>query len=181
MPALCVAVNVSAAQFRQATLPGIITEALRRNQLDASSLELEVTESIVMSNPEEAAATLEQLRQMGVRISIDDFGTGYSSLSYLKKFPIDTLKVDRSFIKDVTWNQDDGAIVRAIVALAHTLKLKIIAEGVEDAEQVAFLEALGCDQYQGYFFSRPVPAHEIPKMIVAQTVHNRTALLEPVS
>jgi EAL domain-containing protein (putative c-di-GMP-specific phosphodiesterase class I) len=142
LPKLRIAVNVSAAEFRQPTLPRIILDALEESQLEPESLELEVTESVVMSNPEEAVLTLDKIRQMGVHISIDDFGTGYSSLSYLKKFPIDTLKVDRSFIRDVIGSSDDAAIVKAIVALAQSLKLNIVAEGVEDAAQLSFLNTL---------------------------------------
>jgi diguanylate cyclase len=165
MPKLRIAVNVSAAQFRQPTLLRFISDVLQETQLDPDCLELEVTESVVMYNPEETALTLGKLREMGIHISIDDFGTGYSSLSYLKKLPIDTLKVDRSFVKDIIANGDDAAIVRAIVALAQTLKLNIVAEGVEDQAQFAFLSAIGCDEYQGYYFSRPVQPHDIVQML----------------
>jgi diguanylate cyclase len=179
LPKLRIAVNVSAAQFRQPTLPRIILDALNETQLEPESLELEVTESVVMSNPEEAVLTLDKIRQMGVHISIDDFGTGYSSLSYLKKFPIDTLKVDRSFIRDVIGSSDDAAIVKAIVALAQSLKLNIVAEGVEDAAQLSFLNALGCDEYQGYYFSRPVPAADIAGLLPGKaSAVRQTSILE---
>jgi diguanylate cyclase (GGDEF)-like protein len=161
---LRIAVNVSAAQFRQPTLVRVITEALEESSLEPEALELEVTESVVMSNPHEAVTTLQQLREMGVSISIDDFGTGYSSLSYLKKFPINTLKVDRTFIRDILSSGDDAAIVKAIVAMAQSLRLNIVAEGVEDSAQLAFLDSIGCDQYQGYFFSRPVPSNVVPTL-----------------
>jgi len=179
-----IAVNVSAAQFRQPTLVRIITEALEESRLEPDALELEVTESVVMSNPHEAVKTLQQLREMGICISIDDFGTGYSSLSYLKKFPINTLKVDRTFIKDVLSSGDDAAIVKAIVAMARSLRLNIVAEGVEDDAQLAFLESIGCDQCQGYFFSRPVPSTAIPTLFQSDAMRseaNEIARIEPWS
>jgi diguanylate cyclase (GGDEF)-like protein len=153
-----IAVNLSAKQFRHADLAAIVRSALEMAQLQPGYLELELTESAVMQDPEKSAATLQKLSTMGVHISIDDFGTGYSSLSYLRRFPLDKLKIDRSFIRDLLSNPDDVSIVRAIISLAHSLRLRVVAEGVETAEQLAFLRDLGCDQYQGYFCSPAVPA-----------------------
>jgi diguanylate cyclase len=118
-----------------------------------------------MSDPEESVNILKQLSQMGVLVSVDDFGTGYSSMSYLQRFPIDKLKIDRTFINDVTSSNDDASIVSAIVSLGHTLKLKVIAEGVETPEQLEFLQMLGCDQYQGYHHSAAMPASEFAELI----------------
>jgi diguanylate cyclase (GGDEF)-like protein len=157
MRPLRVAVNLSAQQFRQRRLVEIVQAALRSAKLEAQYLELEITESAVMHDPELSIETLRQLSRLGVRISVDDFGTGYSSLSYLRRLPLDRLKIDRAFIREVASSRDDAAIVRAIISLAHNLHLKVIAEGVETAAQLDFLRELGCDQYQGYYFSAPVP------------------------
>jgi diguanylate cyclase len=154
---LRVAVNLSALQFKQARLVDVIRSALDEARLEARYLELELTESAVMEDAEQSIETLRKLSELGVRIAVDDFGTGYSSLSYLRRLPLDRLKIDRAFIRDVATSRDDVAIVRAIVSLAHNLHLKVIAEGVETPEQLAFLNELGCDQYQGYHFSAPVP------------------------
>jgi diguanylate cyclase (GGDEF)-like protein len=156
-----VAVNLSAQQFKQRNLLETVQSALRSADLEPRFLELELTESAVMHDAEESARILAQFSRLGVHISIDDFGTGYSSLSYLKRFPLDKLKIDRSFIRDVATNPDDAAIVRAIISLAHSLKLKVIAEGVETPQQLEFLQSLGCDQYQGYHFSRPMDAERL--------------------
>jgi EAL domain-containing protein (putative c-di-GMP-specific phosphodiesterase class I) len=158
LPPLRVAVNLSASQFRQGNIVSIIRDALKSAGLEARFLEVELTESVVMSDPEESIAVLEQLSTMGVLVSVDDFGTGYSSMSYLRKFPIDKIKIDRGFISEVMSRPDDASIVRAIVSLAHSLKLKVVAEGVESSEQLEFLKTLGCDQYQGYHFSPALPA-----------------------
>ena len=165
MPALRVAVNISGVQFRQTDLLDSIGSALAATGLAPECLEVEITESVVMQNASDAIVTLEKLSQMGVHVSIDDFGTGYSSLSYLKRFPLDKLKIDRSFIRDISSDMEDAAIVRATIALAHNLKLRVVAEGVETAEQLHFLSALGCDEYQGYFKSRPVPAAEFERAV----------------
>jgi EAL domain-containing protein (putative c-di-GMP-specific phosphodiesterase class I) len=133
--------------------------------VDPRLLELEITESVLMRNPEQAAHILNELKSIGMRLSVDDCGTGYSSLSYLRSFPLDALKIDRSFVKDLIVRADDAAIVKAIVALAQSLKLKTIAEGVEEEAQYALLRSLGCDQYQGYYFSRPVPADQIARLL----------------
>jgi diguanylate cyclase (GGDEF)-like protein len=153
---LRISVNISAVQFRQKDLLHTIERALTQSGLDPQYLEIEITESTVMHNASEATVTLERLRQTGVLISIDDFGTGYSSLSYLKSFPINTLKIDRSFIREISEDTDDAAIVRAIIGLAHNLRLRVVAEGVETEQQRDFLHSLGSDEYQGYYCSRPL-------------------------
>ncbi len=160
-----VAVNLSAFQFRHGTLLQVIEAALQDFSLDPSFLEVEITETALMSDPEESVNILEKLSRMGVLVSVDDFGTGYSSMSYLRRFPIDKLKIDRTFIKELESRADDASIVRAIVSLAHSLKLKVVAEGVETPEQLEFLQNLGCDQYQGYHFSPAVPASEFAGLI----------------
>jgi diguanylate cyclase (GGDEF)-like protein len=162
---LRVAVNVAASQFRRGDLLEVVRGALQESQLDARFLEIELTESAVMTNPEDSAAILEQISRMGVLVSVDDFGTGYSSMSYLRRFPIDKLKIDRSFITDLTTCADDASIVQAIVSLAHGLRLKVVAEGVETFEQLKFLQSVGCDQYQGYHFSAPLPATEFAELV----------------
>ncbi|NHZ43465.1 EAL domain-containing protein [Massilia sp. CCM 8693] len=167
MAQLRVAVNLSAYQFRQKDLPEFVAGVLRETGMDASCLELEVTESVVMHNPAEAAQILDRLHGQGIHISVDDFGTGYSSLSYLKQFRLDTLKIDRSFVRDISSDADDAAIVRSVIALAHSLRLKVIAEGVETDAQLAYLRELGCDQYQGYLRSKPLPAHEFEALVRA--------------
>jgi diguanylate cyclase len=154
---LRVAVNLSPQQFRQKGLVDIVSAALRAARLEPRYLELELTESTVMHDAEQSIEILRRLSALGVRISVDDFGTGYSSLSYLRRLPLDKLKIDRAFIRDLATSRDDAAIVRAIVSLAHNLRLKVIAEGVETPDQLVFLRELGCDQYQGYHYSAPVP------------------------
>lgn len=158
LPSLRVAVNISAVQFRRLDLVDTVRGALLDARIDPEHLEIELTETAVMSDPEESADILERLSRMGVIISVDDFGTGYSSMSYLRRFPIDKLKIDRSFITNIPGSADDAAIVQGIISLAHSLRLKVVAEGVESAEQVEYLRKLGCDQYQGYFFSKPLAA-----------------------
>ncbi|MEP7068106.1 MAG: EAL domain-containing protein [Usitatibacter sp.] len=155
-----IAVNLSARQFHQRDLDAVVGRIVAETGVDASKLELELTESLLMREPEEAARTLRHLESMGIRLAVDDFGTGYSSLSYLKRFPIAALKVDRSFIADVTTNPSDAAITLAIVNLAHSLGMKVVAEGVETEDQLDFLKRHGCDEIQGYLFSPPLPAAE---------------------
>ncbi|MGN2392485.1 bifunctional diguanylate cyclase/phosphodiesterase [Pelomicrobium sp. G1] len=160
-PHLRVSVNLSVGQFvRHADLPRAVTRALRDARLDPGQLELEITESLLVQNTEEHVATLQKLGRLGTSISVDDFGTGYSSLSYLKRLPIDALKIDRSFVRDLEADPDDAAIVRAVVALARSLRLKVVAEGVETQGQLDALRRLECDLYQGYLFSKPLPATE---------------------
>jgi diguanylate cyclase len=158
---LPVAVNLSCVQFRQKDLLQTISQILKGSCVDPRFLELEITESTVMQNDEEAGKTLRGLASLGVRLSIDDFGTGYSSLSLLKRFTLDTLKIDRSFVKDLSHDPDDRAIILAIIGMAHTLGLRVVAEGVDTEEQVAFLKEQGCDELQGFLFSVPLPAEEV--------------------
>ncbi|HEY0683364.1 MAG TPA: EAL domain-containing protein [Steroidobacter sp.] len=153
-----VAVNLSAKQFRHVDLVAMVRSAIDEAKLQPGYVELELTESAIMDDAEKSASILEILSTMGVHISIDDFGTGYSSLSYLRRYPLDKLKIDRSFVRDVMSNPNDASIVKAIISLAHNLRLRVVAEGVETAEQLGFLRELGCDQYQGYFCSPAVPA-----------------------
>jgi diguanylate cyclase (GGDEF)-like protein/PAS domain S-box-containing protein len=163
-----VAVNLSAKQFRRHDICAAVRRALAKSRIDPSLLELEITETAAMDNPEEAAATLGELSRLGVRLSIDDFGTGYSSLSYLKRFPLDSLKIDRSFITGLPEDKDDVSIARAVIAMAHSLEMSVIAEGVETPAQAQFLDANGCDQMQGYLLSRPLPAHELSAWAAAR-------------
>lgn len=151
-----VAINLSVRQLQQTDLASTIIEILRQNDFGAEFLNLEITESSVIQNGEVAKSTLWALRDAGVGISLDDFGTGYSSLSYLKKLPIDVIKIDKSFISELPENADDAALTLAIISLGHNLRLKVVAEGVETEEQLRFLQRVGCDEYQGYFFSKPV-------------------------
>jgi diguanylate cyclase (GGDEF)-like protein/PAS domain S-box-containing protein len=159
-PNLTVAVNLSARQFSQPDLGGQVKQALEETGLPARYLDLEITETNAMQNAEATIHTLRELKALGVRVSIDDFGIGYSSLNYLKRLPIDTLKIDQSFVRDITTDPDDAAIATAVIALAHTLKLKVVGEGVETEEQLAFLAARHCDRMQGYLFSKPLPPAE---------------------
>ena len=165
VPSLRVSVNISASQFRDSGLTDSIRRALEDAGLEARYLEVELTESAVMSEPEKSIAILEHLSAMGVLVSVDDFGTGYSSMSYLRRFPIDKLKIDRVFIEEIVSRAEDASIVRAIISLAHSLRLKVVAEGVETPAQLDFLKAAGCDEYQGYFFSRPLPAADFERLM----------------
>ena len=160
LPAVPVAVNVSAVQFRQADFCERIGRVLSETGLASEYLELELTESLLLSNADTRFSVLQDLRAMGLKLAIDDFGTGYSSLSYLKHFPVGKLKIDRSFIRDVAVNPDDAAITTAIINMAKSLSLKVIAEGVEDEEQMSFLRAHECDEIQGYYFSKPLAPEE---------------------
>jgi EAL domain-containing protein (putative c-di-GMP-specific phosphodiesterase class I) len=165
VPSLRVSVNLSASQFRDSGLVDVIRSALDDAGLEPRYLEVELTESAVMSDAEKSIDILEQLSAMGVLVSVDDFGTGYSSMSYLRRFPIDKLKIDRVFIDELVSRPEDASIVRAIVSLAHSLRLKVVAEGVETPAQLDFLKAAGCDEYQGYHFSRPLPAADFERLI----------------
>jgi diguanylate cyclase (GGDEF)-like protein len=160
-----VSVNLSPSQFRGSGLIHSIRRALEDAGLEPQYLEVELTESAVMSDPEESIAILEQLSAMGVLVSVDDFGTGYSSMSYLRRLPIDKLKIDRVFINEIVSRPEDASIVRAIVSLAHSLRLKVVAEGVETPAQLDFLKAVGCDEYQGYHFSRALPSREFERVV----------------
>ena len=165
LPRLAIAVNLSARQFAQESLLQDVARTLHDTAQDPALLEFEITESMVMRNPEHAVKLLNGLKAMGIRLSLDDFGTGYSSLSYLKRFPLDSVKIDRAFIQDLPGDVDDAAITRAIIAMAHSLRLKVIAEGVETEEQLRFLRELGCDEMQGYYFSRPLPEDEFRRLL----------------
>ena len=162
------AVNVSARQFRETSLVRTIEKALGDSEVKPHHLEIEITESIAMESAEVVVANLESLRNMAVGISIDDFGTGYSSLTYLKRYPINSLKIDRSFVTDVATNPADAGIVRAVVEMAHGMKLNVIAEGVETKDQFAHLQKYGCDEMQGYWFSRPLPVEAINKLLAEE-------------
>jgi EAL domain-containing protein (putative c-di-GMP-specific phosphodiesterase class I) len=155
------AVNVSAIQFHEECLVGTVRAALDVAAVSPECLELEITESVAMMDAKWTTTVLRALRGMGVRISIDDFGTGQSSLSYLQRFPLSTLKIDRSFIREIGVDGDAEAIVKAVIALAHTLKLKVIAEGVETTRQLAFLRRARCEEGQGFLFGRPAPAQAL--------------------
>ncbi|HEY4081597.1 MAG TPA: EAL domain-containing protein [Burkholderiaceae bacterium] len=160
-----IAVNLSARQFASSTLVDDITAALAAHEVVPAQLEVELTESVLMADPEWANQVLQQLHRLGIRISIDDFGTGYSSLSYLKRFPAQTVKIDRSFIHGLPVDKDDIAITEAVIAMAHSLRLKVVAEGVETAEQLDTLRRLHCDEAQGYLLGRPMPAAELAKRL----------------
>ncbi len=162
---LSVAVNLSAMQFHQKDLAQMVEQVLHDTGLSSEYLELEITETGIMKHSN-AISTMLELKKMGIRLAIDDFGTGYSSLSHLKRFPLDKLKIDKSFVRDVTTNQDDAAIVTAIIAMANSLKLNTIAEGVETKEHCDFLCSSGCYEMQGYFFSRPLPAHDFEQLML---------------
>ncbi len=158
MAPITMAVNLSAVQFRNPQLPDLITRILHEADLQPQSLELELTEGAAMENPAAAIAMMDKLHELGVRMSIDDFGTGYSSLSYLKRFQVYKLKIDQSFVRDITVDPEDKAIVSAIISMANSLNMQVIAEGVETAGQLSFLRLQGCSEVQGYYFSKPLPA-----------------------
>lgn len=166
-PPLSVGINLSCKQFLQLDLLTIVDDTLRESGLDPRSLKLEITETVMMENPESATETIHQLRRRQIETYMDDFGTGYSSLSYLQRFPIDTLKVDHSFITRMEMNQESLEIVRTIVALAHTLGRKVVAEGIESASQLAVLRTLDCDYGQGHLFSKPLAAEVVPRFLAS--------------
>jgi diguanylate cyclase (GGDEF)-like protein/PAS domain S-box-containing protein len=159
--AVPVAINLSARQFGDERLAAEVSEALADTGLPPRLLEVEITESIMMDQPERAAEKLRELRALGVHIAVDDFGTGYSSLARLKRFPLTSVKIDRSFVREIPQDADDAAITTAVIAMAHSLRLKVVAEGVENGAQVRFLRERNCDEIQGFFFSRPLPAREV--------------------
>jgi len=167
LPPLSLSVNLSPRQFLRGDLGAMVAAILAETGFPAKRLELELTESALMNPQEEVAALLNGLRALGVRLALDDFGTGYSSLAHLKRFPLDVLKIDKSFVDDIPHGQDDVAIASAIVAMGHSLGFQVLAEGVENAEQLAFLKSLGCDLYQGYLASRPVPAADFARLLKA--------------
>ncbi|MHB1398983.1 MAG: putative bifunctional diguanylate cyclase/phosphodiesterase [Trichloromonadaceae bacterium] len=165
LPPVRVAVNVSGHQFQQADFVDIVASALLDSDLDPACLELELTESTIMERTEENISTLKRLKGLGVQLAIDDFGTGYSSLSYLKRFPIDRIKIDRSFIMNIPGDADDAAITDAVIALAHSLRYKVVAEGVETQQQLDYLRSRQCDEMQGYLFGKPIPATEMTSLL----------------
>ena len=165
LPPLSIAVNLSAAQFKRGDVTQVVSHALQESGLNPGLLELELTESILMQHVEGVLSTLQSLKRLGVTLSIDDFGTGYSSLSYLKRFDIDKLKIDQSFVRDLASDPDDAAIVRAIIQMAHSLSLKTIAEGVETASALQMLNDFQCDEAQGFHFSQPMPADEFARYV----------------
>jgi EAL domain-containing protein (putative c-di-GMP-specific phosphodiesterase class I) len=165
---LRIAVNISGRQFNEPDFVDMVAATLHDNNLAPELLELELTESLLISNEQQALQKLQHLKKMGVYLAIDDFGTGYSSLAYLKHFPLDRLKIDKSFINDILTDPDDAAITEAIIAMAHSLKLKVIAEGVETREQLLFLEDRGCDEMQGYYLSKPLSERDLSTFIAAR-------------
>lgn len=160
-----IAINLSARQLQVKGLAKIVKQILEEYGINPALLELELTESVLMIEPESAVEILREIKSYGIGLSVDDFGTGYSSLAYLKRFPIDTLKIDRMFIKDITSNHEDAAITRAVIVLAHELDLNVIAEGVETVDQLEMLVEHGCDHIQGYLFSKPVTRDACAAMI----------------
>jgi EAL domain-containing protein (putative c-di-GMP-specific phosphodiesterase class I) len=165
LPVMTMAVNVSAMEFRVENFLDGVLAILAQTNLEPKSLELELTENVLMKQAAAAATILQSLRENGIRVTIDDFGTGYSSLSYLQKFPVDALKIDQSFIRQISKVGDDTTIVKAVIGMARGLKLRVIAEGVENLEELAFLRAYRCDEAQGYYFSRPVPAEQFAMLL----------------
>jgi len=162
---LTLAVNVSPQQFRRCDINALVEGVLTETAFPARLLELEITETGLMENQENATDILNRLHAQGIRLAIDDFGTGYSSLAHLKRFPLDVLKIDKSFIDEIPYNKDAMEIAATIVAMGHTLGLKVLAEGVETIEQLGFLREKGCDTYQGYFKSRPITAEEFTELL----------------
>ena len=160
-----VAVNVSSLEFRSEGFLDNLRAILQDTGLDPCYLELELTETVLMQHAESTLAVLSALKSIGVRLAVDDFGTGYSSLSYLKRFPIDSLKIDQSFVRDITSGTDDAPIVRAVITMAKSLKQRVVGEGVETEEQMAFLQAHGCDEAQGYYFSTPLVGKHFAKLL----------------
>ncbi len=178
LPKITLAVNVSPIQFKRFDMHRLVTDTLAETGFPPHSLELELTESALMDNEEAVIATLNQLRDLGIRLAIDDFGTGYSSLAYLKRFPMDVLKIDKKFIDDIPDSRDDMEIATAIIGIAHTLGFKVLAEGVETATQLEFLRQKNCDHYQGYYCSPPVPADKF-ELLLQQQMHNTLNLTSP--
>ena len=165
LPVITMAVNLSPRQFLDESLLRDLDDVLRETGMPPHLLQLEITESMVMQNVERGIRVLDAIQSRGVRLAIDDFGTGYSSMSLMKQFPIDTIKIDRSFVRDLAENEEDRAIATAIIAMGKALGLTVVAEGVETSEQDAFLRRRACDELQGYLFSKPVPADEIPPLL----------------
>jgi EAL domain-containing protein (putative c-di-GMP-specific phosphodiesterase class I) len=178
LPPVQMSVNLSPHQLNCPTLLSDVKAALQSSGLDPALLELEITESAMMNNPEQAAALMQQIRMLGIGLAIDDFGTGYSSLSYLRRFPLSTVKIDRSFVHDLSQDKDAQALTDGIITLAHGLRMKVVAEGVETVEQLEYLKVRGCDEIQGYWLCRPVPAEELCKFMAR---HLRNQFASPVA
>jgi len=175
LPPLRVAVNLSPVQFRNRNMVALVDDILARTGLDPKRLELELTETILMHDADAVTIELRELRKRGVSVSIDDFGTGYSSLAYVKKFPVDRIKIDQSFVRNLTSDPNDAAIVRAIVNLGHSLGIDVIAEGVDSADQVEMLRAEGCEEAQGFLFAKPLPVEEFLALVQADAAVARSA------
>jgi len=165
LPLATMAVNISSMECRDDSFLENVFAILKETGLDPKSLELELTESVLMKRAESAASVLKTLRASGVQIAVDDFGTGYSSLSYLRKFPIDALKIDQSFVRQITSAPDDTTIVTAVISMGQSLKLRVVAEGVETLQELKFLQAHECDEAQGYYFSRPVLPEQFARLL----------------
>jgi EAL domain-containing protein (putative c-di-GMP-specific phosphodiesterase class I) len=172
---IVVSVNVSPRQFRQENIVQTVAAVLEETGLEPRFLELELTESMVMHDAPQLVAMLDELKNLGVQIAVDDFGTGYSSLSYLKRFPVDRLKIDRSFVEHIASDADDATIVRTIIALGHNLGLKVVAEGVESDEQLRFLRSNHCDEAQGFLLGRPVCSRRLQRMFPTRSRHDPPA------
>lgn len=164
---LSVSVNLSALQVQKESFAKEVADVIREYGVPEACLDLELTESMIMRNAEETIAALDKIHNLGIQISVDDFGTGYSSLSYLKRFPLDKLKIDRSFVQDITVDTDDAMICKTIISMAHNLNLQVIAEGVETHAQLELLRDYGCEQYQGYLFAKPLPVEQMTKHLLA--------------
>jgi EAL domain-containing protein (putative c-di-GMP-specific phosphodiesterase class I) len=178
LPPVKIAVNVSGVEFQDISFSNRLFKILEESGLPAGALEVELTESVLMKRSEHAIAVLGALHEHGVTLAIDDFGTGYSSLSYLRRFPIDVLKIDQSFIRQISRGGDESVIVTAVIGLAKNLKLSVVAEGVETLEELEFLRAQGCDEVQGYYFSRPVPAASFEALLSSGIVPQETVTLK---
>ncbi|TMH81102.1 MAG: EAL domain-containing protein, partial [Betaproteobacteria bacterium] len=176
-----VSVNVSARQFQQKNLDAVISRIIRGAGLDPALIEIELTESLLMKDAEETVRVLTTLKASGVTLSVDDFGTGYSSLAYLRRFPLDKLKIDGSFVRDATTEPEDAEIIVAIISLAHNLKLKVVAEGVETEAQLRFLRSHGCDEMQGYYFARPQSLEDCTRLLAENRRLQLPAAEEPAA
>jgi len=163
-----ISVNLSAKQLKEEKLNIIITKILLETGMPVKYLGIELTESAIILDPGVALSKLNKIKSLGIKLSLDDFGTGYSSLSYLKRFPIDTLKIDQAFIRDIKIDQDASSLVKAIIAMAHSMGMNVVAEGVEHQEQLEFLAANDCDIIQGFYFSKPVPPEELENMLIKE-------------
>ena len=175
LPPIPMAVNISSIEFRNPNFLASVRTILKETRWDPHHLEIEMTESLLMQNSDSSASVLQALKTMGVQLALDDFGTGYSSLSYLKRFPIDVLKVDQSFVRDISTNSSDAAIIEAIISMGKSLKQRVIAEGIETQEQLTFLRGHHCDEGQGYYFSPPVVAEQFALLLgtgIRETVFN---------